>query len=182
MAIIEVGQRRYLFLKQQQYLFSYHVVFEGKRGYMVTEQDGLRTILAGQKQGNRAFHVLDDRTVAGNDAIVGDVVSYEESILVTPGAESGILSSQMLLKTPDGYIISSSEGVVQIGPRCYDSLLAVETKDLLNQKARAQITSRFETTNEKYKWLTEGLCTGYGMVTIEGGKFISTTFDIYMLE
>jgi hypothetical protein len=182
MAILAVGQRRYLYDKQQVYLFSYDVKFDPTRSYEDSIKDDVRFHLVGPespKIAGRVFHVLDERTVMGNDSVSGVVRSLEENIYVPREGEAAVTNGRMILRADDGDILSFSEGVLQLGPLGCRSLQSPDPT--LPAEAKAMITCRFETANQKYKWLTEQLCVGFGKVTITDGMVREAKFDIYAI-
>jgi hypothetical protein len=179
MALIpDVGSRRYMFEKTQTYLFSYGYDIPLNRCSRLLTATGLEWKILGN--GTEVFHVLDDRRVLGNDVPTGKVLTVEETIDVGLNAESGVTQGRALFDVQDGYLICSWDGAVKFGTGCYSFLVSPDS-DQWSGRVSAQITCRFETTNQKYKWLTEQLCAGFGRLTVVEGMLMSATFDIYGL-
>ncbi|MDB4983225.1 MAG: hypothetical protein JWM82_3977, partial [Myxococcales bacterium] len=123
---------------------------------------------------------------------------FEETLEVASGDESAVSNGRMILNLGDGKLVGEWEGVVRLGPGYYDAYVRPSPVNVpVKREVRAQMTLRFETSNQKYKWLTEQLCAGFGTFTLEAvddagklakvptsltlDKFTHATFDIYGL-
>jgi hypothetical protein len=182
MPILDAGQRRYMLEKHQQYLFSYDVAFNTAFNHVVPVSGGLETYVVAKKREGRVFHVLDDGYVLGNQAVVGELHSLEQTISIPVGATSGRVEDRMIFGLSDGYLFGFSQGVVRLWRGTLGDRYTVPDADRKTpQELKAQATVRFETANQKYKWLTTALCASYGTYQVEGDKILRAAFDVYAL-
>lgn len=177
MAIMDVGQRRYLFEKRQQYLFSYDLKIQRRTEAVLPS--GLRWTLAARNVGH-VFHVLDDRRVLGNDALTGNIFSFEETIDIARAGEAALSRGRMIMDLGDGKVFADWEGVLHLGPRYFATHVEWHV-DPPSIEVRSQLACRFETSNQKYKWLTEQLSATFGTYQLRDGHLESATFDVYGL-
>ena len=49
-------------------------------------------------------------------------------------------------------------------------------------EARIVVAARYETSDVRYRWLTQHQCIGYGRITIVRGVLRRVTYDIYAMD
>jgi hypothetical protein len=126
------------------------------------------------------YHVQDDITVEGNDAVSGHVQVSRDAVSLGRNERFGSIEGSLVIVTEDDAVIDSryrgSLAVGALGIGHFDDIPSEPTR------ARVFITPRFETSYPKYKWLTERQCAGFGVVDIVNGGACRATFDIYALR
>lgn len=193
MPILPAGQRRYLFDKELVYLFSYDLALEEEGRLMVPE--GVRFSwtpkappTAGKPEHESfekrlVYHVLDENTVEGNDAVTGEVKWFRESALVTHDGTVGAIEGAIAIETFDGAILDSRyEGCLLLGPLGLEHFRLPAEEAQPTGRVNLFTSPRFETAYPKYRWLTERQCAGFGVAEIERGRAIRATFDIYAMK
>ena len=197
MPIMEAAQRRFLFEKNLVYLFSYDLDLQEEA--RVAVPGGLRIStahVAGKSEGREGdsfknrlvYHVLDNDTVEGNDAIVGNVQWIKDSTLIGYNDRTGSVEGRIAIKTSDHAILDSRYGgSFALSALGLDHLRrpdekVVTEKPPLETQVKMFIAPRFDTAYPKYKWLSERQCAGFGSVTIKNGEISRATFDIYCLK
>jgi hypothetical protein len=200
MPIVAAGQRRYLFEKQLRYLFSYDLPLE--KGQALDVAGGARLLLrltAGggkpdhQFEPRRVYHVFEDRRTEGNDAILGQVTHFEErAFLPVSGEEkAGMVEGSIVIRTDDGATIDSRYGG-SISVR-YPLRVRRERNGSTGDngapmekpapfRTNVFIAPRFETSSQKYRWLAERQCAGFGIVEVTPAGDWRATYDFYALK
>ncbi len=143
------------------------------------------------------YHVHDDISVDGNDAITGDVLLTRDSMFLPFGQKFGTMEGCLLLKTSDGAVIEShhrgsvSVGALGIGHFDFPDSDSKSDSGTDRKRRRGEaerpmltrirfyISPRFDTAYSKYRWLTQRQCAGFGVVDILRGAPARATVDIY---
>jgi len=128
------------------------------------------------------YHVLDDISVEGNDAITGAVRMSRDWVFLPSGDKYGSIEGSLVIETDDDAVIDSRyKGCLAVGSLGVGHF-GDSTAELGATRAKLFIAPRFETSYPKYKWLTERQCAGFGIVDIENGMAVRATMDIYALK
>jgi hypothetical protein len=131
------------------------------------------------------YHVLDDITVEGNDAVTGAVRTNRDAIFLPTGEKFGSIEGSVVIETDDDAIIDSRyRGCLSVGTLGVGHLQEASTPSACKNPTRAKlfIAPHFETSYPKYKWLTARQCAGFGIVEFCDGKAVKATIDIYALR
>lgn len=224
MPILAAGQRRYLIDKGLVYLFSYDLPWTppplrddepSKEFGFIPVPGGLRLESHLQPSGSaparataqrptaaaplpfapwKVYHVHDDISVEGNDAISGSVRMYRDSLFLPRGDRYGTVDGAVVIETSDQAVIDArfrgSISLGSLGVGHFDQATRDDGHDTADwgdtgstpTRVKVFITPRFETAYPKYKWLTERQCAGFGVVDIEEGWPKRATIDIYALK
>jgi hypothetical protein len=203
MSIVAAGQRRYLFEKSLRYLFSYDLPLE--KGQTLDVPGGARLLLrlhrdAGasdhQFEPRRVYHVFEDRRTEGNDAIEGQVESFEERAFLPVSSEdkAGMVEGSIVIRTDDGAIIDSRYGgSISVryplrvrrernGTPWGDGGANAGADTPAPFRTNVFIAPRFETSSGKYRWLAERQCAGFGVVEVTPDGQWRATYDFYALK
>jgi uncharacterized protein DUF3237 len=228
MPILAAGQRRYLIDKGLVYLFSYDLPWTSLAAdkdraarevalFPVPGGARLESHLRNEPRPRPAapapsagalpfspwevYHVHDDISVEGNDAIAGSVKMSRDSLFLPREERFGTVEGALVIVTDDAAVIDSRyRGSIALGTLGLGHFDEQEENEADGEQAGADgwlppgatpgaptrvklfITPRFETAYPKYKWLTERQCAGFGVVDIENGRPARATIDIYALK
>jgi hypothetical protein len=168
------------------YLFSYNVEAAMDAENIGVSSDGLRLNVRCIPNSGRVYHVLGERVVGGLGfpAITGRIVDGEDRALIRPD-DVTISDVRATIETDDGFLIDSRyRGVTPLGQGGYrafasgtDKLGTVEQPFVIP----VVVTPRYETEAEKYRWLTNLQCVGFGRLLIIKNVLRRITYDIYSM-
>lgn len=192
MPILAAAQRRYLFDKSLMYLFSYDLPLTEEMRAPVP--GGLKLCFSNlgaavpsrKNQGpfdpQSVYHVLDEDSVASNEAIRGRVELSRDSAFIPDQQPVGAIEGSIVVVTFDDAIIDSRYvGSLALGPLGSGHFDSPTDPDR-HSRVRVFIAPRFETAYPKYKWLTERQCAGFGVLEVQEGQVSRATFDIYAMK
>ncbi|HEU4582053.1 MAG TPA: DUF3237 family protein [Polyangiaceae bacterium] len=179
------GSRSSLFERDLLYLFSFDADLEMRRDEIGFVPGGLRVNITSKPNRTRVYHAARESSTLGFQTVEGTVVSGVDRALIR-NDDIGVLDVQLTIRTDDGALIYSEyRGIYPAGERGYRRLIS--RKPLLGTefspfKAPVYITPRYQTDSEKYRWLTQYQCVGFGEVQVIKSDIRSVTFDIYALD
>jgi hypothetical protein len=180
------AERRFLIDGSLLYLFSYNVELSMKSVDVGLVPGGVRINVACVPYESRVYHVLRERTVGGLNfpIVTGSIVSGTDSALIRDD-DVAISSVRMTIETDDGAQIDSSyQGYCFLGMGGYRSIVSGKEK-LGSEKNPAEvsivITPEYETSAERYRWLMEQRCVGFGRLQIIRNKLRRVSYDVYAM-
>ena len=129
------------------------------------------------------YHVLDDITVEGNDAVTGLVRMNRNAVFLPRGEKFASIQGSLIIETDDDAVIDSRyKGCLAVGTLGLGHFDDTDQNCEDPTGAKLFLSPRFETSYPKYKWLTERQCAGFGVVKFCQGKAVSATIDIYAMK
>ena len=178
---------RHTFLDQALlYLFSYNVEADMDVDNIGLRTDGLRVNVRCIPNSGRVYNVLGERMVGalGVSVVTGQITEGGDRALVR---EDDVTVSDVsaTIETDDGALIDATyPGVCYLGQGGF--LGFVSDKDRYGKLLDpfvlpVVVTPRFETASEKYRWIRELQCVGFGRLSIVKNVLRAITYDIYAM-
>jgi Protein of unknown function (DUF3237) len=178
-------QRQALLERDLLYLFSYDVDLEMRRDEVGFVVGGLHVNISTKPGKTRAYHVAQETSVLGVQAVEGTIVGGEDRALIRTD-DFGDLNVRLTIRADSGALIFATyRGIFPAGERGYRRLVTREPELGTEEqpfRAPVYITPRFTTNSPKYAWLTQYQCVGYGEVSVIQSTVRTGTFDIYAMD
>jgi uncharacterized protein DUF3237 len=170
------------------YLFSWDIELSLDRDNLGTFPGGVRMNLFARPELSTVYHVAREKTISGRGttAITGSIEWGGDELLLRD--DDGVRSDiRVTVRTDDGAAIHVWYGVVgYFGPGGVRRIVKGKGKDRIGTEAEPflspLVTSpRFQTADNRYRWLNDLQGIGFGRVEIVNSDFRRTTSDIYAL-
>ncbi len=186
MTATDVPHRRHFVDHSLLYVFSASIEFSIDLEQIGLVPEGARVNVLCVPESSRVFNVLRERTVgvSGYPAVTGALVSGEDTSVLRED-DVAIANVRATFQTDDGAVIDATyQGVLPLGVGAFRDL-AGELEGAGSEEEPAEfsiiVTPRYETADERYRWLTEQQCIGFGRVEVEEGLFRRVSYDVYAM-
>jgi hypothetical protein len=183
-------ERSYFYDRRHAYLFSIEtasIMKQGGASWVLTDLDSTTTSV---------FHVQNENTVVGHDAIRGQVWLSQESWRFRGGRRTDVAhcdgrftiavgDRQSGISDNDRPIVDCFVGgLVRLDEIGHADLVASTLADRFIE-ARIHLSMRFETPYPQYRWLMTLQCIGFGKAVISGRGpdfNVQKRIDVYAAE
>ncbi len=178
--------RRTFIDKSLLYLFSYNVEADMDVDNIGLSTDGLRVNVRCIPHSGRVYSVLGERVVGalGVPVVTGQLKEGEDRAVVRAD-DVTVSEVRATIETDDGALIDATyPGVCFLGQGGFQGFVSDKDKygELLEPLILpVVVTPRFWTSSEKYQWLTELQCIGFGRLAIVENVLRAITYDIYAM-
>jgi Protein of unknown function (DUF3237) len=180
--------RKYFLDKELLYLFSYNTEIEPFRHKIGVVSGGARFNVDITPGEARVYHVLREKSEGGLSqsfkVITGTLEQGSGRALYRT---DDVLADEIRLtiETDDGALIGSRyKALAYLGPGGYEAYVEGIDKVGTEKKpvqAPLVITPRYETESEKYKWIMDYQCVGFGRAQVIKNEVRRVTYDIYAM-
>lgn len=181
--------RRQFFDKALLYLFSLDVESDMDREEIGFVSGGVKLTIFARPDLSRVYHLARERTIpglgfealSGTLSWGGDWVLWREDDL----EQSQVRASLTL--DDDAVIHMTYQVVTNLTPGGFRRIVS-EKKGSKIGKEDAPVnwpvvtSPRFETSDPRYRWITEYQCIGYGLVQIIQSEVRRLTYDVYAMS
>ena len=132
------------------------------------------------------YHALGELRTLGEAAVCGYLQIVQQKLEYPPGYDFAQLSGRLVIRTDENETLDATyDGVVQAGDDWHLVAELAKSRDPGMVTGNAYITTRFDTTSTRHRWLTAYQCIGYGLVELKGGEtgvaLEFATFDVYAM-
>ena len=180
--------RKYFLDRELLYLFSYNTEIEPFRKKIGVVPGGARFNVDTTPGEARLYHVLREKTQGGlgrTFEVISGTLRQAAGHALYRTDDVIVDEISLTIETDDGALIDSRyRAFAYLRPGGYDAYVAGIDK-VGTQKNPVQepivITPRYETASNKYKWLMDYQCVGFGRAELIKDEVRRVTYDIYAM-